>query len=452
MEKKAMPLWLAEMFRGEELAGHALATRVRCFALLAVSATVFYLSEPPDTYIYLAILGLLALAAILGYIADRRGAPAWTRYGFVALDFIILTVTAVVVIPALNSPWPPQMALRTGVAVYFFLLVTLVAFSYSWRLMVWAGVAAAVAWSAGTIWLATRPGVTTPFDHLPGMTAAEDLVQHLDPQFVDTDILIHQVVVLILVASALASVVHRSGRLIVGQVAAARERANLARYFSPNVVEALAGSDRPLGTTQRQDVAVLFADMVGFTAMSEVMEPEQVMDLLRDFHGRMEDQVFRHNGTLEKFIGGAMLATFGAPAKGERDALDALDCMRAMIASLEHWNGERADQGLDPIKMGIGVHYGPAVFGDIGSERNMAFAVIGDTVNTASRLQTLTRDLKCAAVVSDSAVTAARAEAPDTENAAIARLRKSTRQHLRGRQEPVEIWTFDNVHDFVQGS
>ena len=175
-----------------------------------------------------------------------------------------------------------------------------------------------------------QPDVVTRFDHLPDMTRTEELAQHLDPLDSTSipDVLIQQVVVLILVAGALAAVVHRSRRLNTGQVAAARERANLARYFSPNVVEALAGRDQPVGTTQRQDVAVLFADMVGFTTMAETIRAREVMDLLRDFHGRMEDQVFQHNGTMEKFIGDAMLATFGTPEKGERDALDALDCMR----------------------------------------------------------------------------------------------------------------------------
>lgn len=455
MDKKAQPTWLAEMFRGEELAGHALAMWVRLFALAVVAATLFYLAEPPDLYIYLAVLGVFAVLGILAYWVDRFGAPAWTRYAFVALDFIMLTINFVVVMPALNATWPPQMALRNELIVYFFLLTAAVALSYSWRLMMWAGVSAAVAWGVGTVWLATRAGAVTELDHPPDMTPAQDLAIHLDPQFVSIDALVQHVVVLILVAGALAAVVHRSRRLVAGQVVAARERANLARYFSPNVVEALAGSDTPLGTTQRQDVAVLFADMVGFTTMAETMEPEQVMDLLRAFHGRMEDQVFKHSGTMEKFIGDAMLATFGTPIKGEHDALDALDCMRAMIASLEHWNAERADRGLEPIKMGIGIHYGPAVFGDIGSERNMSFAVIGDTVNTASRLQSLTRDLNCAAVVSDNAVTAARTEstAPEAEQAAMSRLRKSDRQHLlRGRQEPVEIWTFDNVRDAMLGS
>jgi adenylate cyclase len=454
MDKKTTPAWLAEQFRDEELAGHALATKVRIVALTVVAATIYFITEPPDSYIYIGILVLFAIAGLISYSADRAGAPVWVRYAFIAADFIGLTVTFTMVFPALNQDWPPQMALRGGVFLYFLLLLVQVAFTYSWRRMAWAGVAAATSWSAGLAWLMKSDGVVTRLDHFPGMTPAEELAQHLDPNWIDLNTWVQQVVVLLLIASALAAVVHRSRRLNTGQVAAARERANLARYFSPNMVEALAGRDQPVGATQRQDVAVLFADMVGFTTMAEAMEPEEVMDLLRDFHGRMEDQVFQHNGTLEKFIGDAMLATFGTPEKGSRDALDALDCMRGMIASLEHWNAERADAGLDPIKMGIGIHYGPAVFGDIGSERNMAFAVIGDTVNTASRLQSLTRDLSCAAVVSDSTVEAAHAEtaATKSKSGAVARLRKAPEQHLRGRQEPVEVWTFDNVHDVVQGA
>jgi adenylate cyclase len=157
------------------------------------------------------------------------------------------------------------------------------------------------------------------------------------------------------------------------------------------------------------------------------------MQLLRDFHGRMEEQVFRHGGTLEKFIGDAMLAIFGAPVQGEHDAADALACMRDMLASLAAWNGERRAAGEPEIRIGVGVHYGPAVFGDIGSQRNMAFAVIGDTVNTASRLQALTRELDCQAVVSAAAVGAAGGEPGD--------LQPAPAQQLRGRRDAIAVWT-----------
>ena len=115
--------------------------------------------------------------------------------------------------------------------------------------------------------------------------------------------------------------------------------------------------------------------------------------MLRAFHGRMEEEVFRHGGCLEKFIGDALLATFGVPDVGTRDATDALACARGMLAALAAWNRERHRAGLAPLRMGIGLHYGQVVLGDIGSQRSMAFATVGDTVNVTSRLQTLTRDL-----------------------------------------------------------
>src|SRR5215467_12537423 len=101
---------------------------------------------------------------------------------------------------------------------------------------------------------------------------------------------------------------------------AQRMRSNLARYFSPNLVEILATQDEPLGPVRRQNVAVLFADIVGFTGLAETMEPEQVMDTLREYHRRMSKAIFACGGTLEKFIGDAMLATFGVPYPTECDA------------------------------------------------------------------------------------------------------------------------------------
>jgi adenylate cyclase len=109
------------------------------------------------------------------------------------------------------------------------------------------------------------------------------------------------------------------------------------------MVDALAERDEPLGRVRRQVVGVLFADLVGFTTLAEAMTPEDLMAMLRDFHGRMEEEVFRHGGCLEKFIGDALLATFGVPDVGARDATDALACARGMLAALATWNGERAE-------------------------------------------------------------------------------------------------------------
>jgi adenylate cyclase len=226
------------------------------------------------------------------------------------------------------------------------------------------------------------------------------------------------------------------------RAAAERARANLARYFSPNLVEMLAEQDEPLGPVRREMLAVLFADIVGFTRMAEQMGPEAVVTMLRRFHQRMTAEIFACGGTVEKYIGDAILAVFGLPRSTADDAANALECADRMLATLRAWNAERAEEEQEPpLAIGIGLHYGPAVVGDIGSERSLSFAVIGDTVNTASRLQGLTRSLPAALVAGDALVAAARNARTPKLAAILARLQDGGEQRLRGRGEPVRIWT-----------
>src|SRR5438128_2139333 len=256
-----------------------------------------------------------------------------------------------------------------------------------------------------------RPGTVTD----PPAGATRDVMRaaYFDPTYVSVLKYQNEIIVFLLVSAGLALLVRRSRALVAERAEAERARGNLARYFSPKVVETLAERDEPLGRVRRQAVGGLFADLVGFTTMAEEMTPEEVMALLRDFHGRMEEEVFRHGGCLEKFIGDALLATFGVPDTGRRDATDALACARGMLAALAAWNVEREAAGLQPLQMGLGLHYGPVVAGDIGSRRSMAYATVGDTTNVTSRLQSLTRELRVAIVASAALVAAVEQEAAD---------------------------------------
>jgi adenylate cyclase len=224
------------------------------------------------------------------------------------------------------------------------------------------------------------------------------------------------------------------------RAAAERARSNLARYFSPNLVEILAERDEPFGPVRRQNVAVLFADMVGFTTISEEMPPELVVALLRQFHARMTKQIFECGGTVEKYIGDAILATFGVPTASDGDSGQALKCADRMLAELDRWNLERIAAGEPPIGIGIGLNYGPAVVGDVGSERSMSFTVIGDTVNTASRLQTLTRTLETSLLVGDPLVQAIKERPENDLMHILGRLEDGGEKVLRGRNRAVRVW------------
>jgi adenylate cyclase len=225
------------------------------------------------------------------------------------------------------------------------------------------------------------------------------------------------------------------------RAAAERARNNLSRYFSPNLVEMLAARDEPLGAVRRQTIAVLFADIVGFTSMTERMAPEAVVAMLREYHERMTAPIFACSGTIEKYIGDAIFAVFGVPEAGDEDAVNALKCADMMLAALDCWNEELEAHSQPRLAMGIGLNYGLAVLGDVGSEHSFSFTVIGDTVNTAARLQGLTRSLETPLVVGDPLVKAIKSAGADTACALAGRLQDQGEQALRGRAGMIRIWT-----------
>jgi class 3 adenylate cyclase/PAS domain-containing protein len=219
---------------------------------------------------------------------------------------------------------------------------------------------------------------------------------------------------------------------------AERKRANLARYFSPNMVDGLMQSGGRLDEARTQKVTVLFADIWGYTTISAAMPPLQLMTLLRELLRMFEKAIFANGGTLDKFLGDGLMATFGTPKAGPRDAANALACACAMADAIARWNRKRRENGLQPLYLGIGLHHGDVVLGDIGSERRMEFAVIGDTVNVASRIQEMTRALNIAVLASDGVIEAARTEGGET---VIKEFTDTGEHELRGRSGKIRLWS-----------
>jgi class 3 adenylate cyclase len=167
------------------------------------------------------------------------------------------------------------------------------------------------------------------------------------------------------------------------------QRANLSRYFAPGLVEELASNPIPLGKDQTGQAVILYADITGFSALIETMSPEHTLETLRQFQQRMEAKVFEYQGTLERYTGDGLVAVFGAPRQGQRDATNALACARAMRKELQVYNGHRAMAGQPPLLVGIGMDYGRVIMGNVGSERCLTFMVAGKPAKIAIRLKDL---------------------------------------------------------------
>jgi adenylate cyclase len=418
-----------------------LAVRARWVALAVIAVTLPILNPHWDVLYYVASLGLFAGIAWAQLKVGKAGVSRPELF-LMFCDLALLTFLAVVPNPFTPGGWPIGMQFRFNTFIYFFVLLSTATLAYSWKTVIAMGTWTAGLWAIGVGWayyfhadsyaaLAERVHAAVGRD--ARMFAA------IDPTTINIPARFQEIVVFVIVAVTLAVSVRRSNALLVSHAAIERERSNLARYFSPNVVEQLSKNDEPLKKVRTENVAVLFTDIVGFTAYADRRSPADVIGTLRLFHERMEREIFRHGGTLDKYLGDGLMATFGTPFAGDCDACNALRCAQAMLASIDELNREREIHGEPPIRISIGLHYGQVVLGDIGLNR-LEFAVIGTTVNAASRLESLTREFGCAMITSDDLVQQARTEA-GSSTADFAHLVAQPPQAIRGLERPLGIWT-----------
>jgi adenylate cyclase len=213
-------------------------------------------------------------------------------------------------------------------------------------------------------------------------------VDRLDPFAAFTEEHLELVTAVAAQSAVIVETVRAHDRLAREEVA----RANYGRFMPPYVVKQLLENPDSfrLGGTN-QTITVLFADIRGFTALSERENPERVVRLLNLYFTAMSEIIFAHGGTLDKYIGDGLMALFGAPNATPDDAANAVKAAVAMQRRINLLNGELVAEGLSPVTVGIGLHTGDALIGYIGSERRSEYTAIGDTVNLAARLESNAR-------------------------------------------------------------
>lgn len=210
-----------------------------------------------------------------------------------------------------------------------------------------------------------------------------------------------------------AEVAEAINRMEKGLKERERLKTSFARYVSRHVFEQILHSDTPTKLEgERRKVTILFSDIRNFTRLAEELSPEAVVSILNEYFEEMLESIFSHQGMIDKFIGDGIMAEFGAPLDDpyqEKNAvLAAIDMQKRLKTLSQRW----AREGKPTLEMGIGIHTGQAVLGNIGSEQRMEYTAIGDAVNVASRLEHASKQLNAAILISDATFKELKGEFP----------------------------------------
>jgi adenylate cyclase len=221
--------------------------------------------------------------------------------------------------------------------------------------------------------------------------------------------------------------------LMVEQLSVEQERRErLGRYFSPEVARQITDSEAGLAAGQAKILTVLFTDLRSFTAMAERLETAQVVPLLNAYFEEMVAVVFKHGGTLDKYLGDGLMIYFGAPLPQPDHAARALRCALDMMERLQALNHVHGLEGRPELRMGIGIHTGTAVVGTMGASHRQDYTAIGSTVNLASRMEQLTKDYEVDIIVS---------QATQQAVAGTLSLREVGMASVKGVADPLKIFT-----------
>ena len=290
-------------------------------------------------------------ALLLALLAFR---PAY----FAARKYLIVVMRILFLGGVCWAEWfhaHPRFGLLVPVA-FFMLVIVMAGLSYSRSAVVLAGVLAVVTYAAATL-----PGPEWPLSLRATGLAAQ--------VFVAVTLVTFRIV---------SSMQAMAGEAVVNE--------RMSRFFSPEIAVRIATEPEVTVKAAECRVTILFSDISGFTSMASGMRPQEVVDLLNDYFPRMVEIVFRHGGTLEKFVGDALLAVWGAPMGRPDDAVRAVTAALEMQAAVERFNASRDAAGAAPIRIHVGIASGQAAAGYIGTASYIQYAVIGDTTNVASRI------------------------------------------------------------------
>jgi adenylate cyclase len=382
-EGPALPARVQRELEREQFRAEVLVTAVQL--VLVVLLAALYASTPagysPDAPIEAAPLGL----AFFALLALLRLYVAWTGQltrpvlaGGVVAEMLVLLF--VIWATHLQYEQPPQFSLKSTQFVYVFVLVALRALRFEPVWVAVSGLTAALGWLlmvGDAVGRAPQPPVTWDY-----VTSLRSIQIHLGGEF-------DKVLAVLVVTGVLALAIARARHLLVRAVSQRRAVADLSRFFDDSVARRITASESDVmaGQGEQRDAAILFLDLRGFTEASMRLDPTALIALLGEYQRLAVPIIKRHGGSIDKFMGDGILASFGAVVPDPGHAANALHAVDAIGLAVDEWRARRLAAGQVAPDVGGGLATGCVVFGIIGDGTRLEYTVIGDAVNLAAKLE-----------------------------------------------------------------
>ena len=338
-----------------------------------------------EVFIFYGVFSVGRLA-----LAYRRALKEWMLYISVLADMALLM--GLIYSFHYKYAQPAVFYLKAPTLFYVFLFIALRALRFEARFVIFAGLSAAAGWTLLILYaLGGRGGP-------PNMTS--DFVEYMTSNAFLIQAEADKIIAILLTTAILAIAISRARSLLVRSVSEGAAVRDLSRFFDPGVANRIRSAAMSIkaGEGELRDVAILTVDLRGFTQLSVELEPDDVMKLLQDYQGRVCPLIVNNGGSIDKFLGDGILASFGAVAPSPTAAADALRAADAVLEAAARWTAERRAAGLPPLSLGLAVSSGRVVFGAVGDAQRLEFTVIGDAVNFAAKLEKHNKDEKTQAL------------------------------------------------------
>jgi adenylate cyclase len=401
-------------------------TAIGLFALVYTIAPKAFPPEVPFEPVPWTLGAYTVFTLLRLWLAWRRRLPAW----FLALSVIVDITVLMVTIWSFHLQYqePAPIYLKATTLMYVFILIALRTLRFEPGLVLLAGTTGAIGWLVVVAYAVLADG---------GAAITRSFATYAMSYEVLLGAEVDKVLSILIVTAILALALLRARKLLIRATTEQLAASELSRFFAPEVagrIRAMEATIEP-GQAEARDAAILMIDLRGFTLLSHRLEPRAVMELLSAYQSLMVAAIDRHGGSVDKFMGDGILASFGATRPSASYAADGLRALESLIEAGRRWVLEREAAGLPAPAIGAALATGQVMFGAIGDHSRLEYTVIGDPVNLAAKLEKHTKVEDVAALCTAEACRLAQQQG----YAAVARLEQRDARTVAGIDRPLDL-------------